>query len=144
MMKRLRILPLVTLLYLVAVYLVRYMNGTDLLLSLIDSFIHHRNFLCIRCLLDICFSKRIFQRNRVCFKSVSDQDRRKMNIFHSSMMWMERKETHEVYAVKEPLRMTEPLFYIGDFIPCRFPDPFIFSLHLISALFFHIMTFTYE
>ncbi|MGX1264952.1 hypothetical protein RKD55_002756 [Rossellomorea marisflavi] len=112
MMKRLRILPLVTLLYLAAVYLVRYMNGSDLLLSLIDTlFIVGISYASVAALMFV-FQNGFLNGILYAFRRFRSRSKKDEYVAQFDDV-EERKEIHEVYAVKEPFRLTAPLFYIG-------------------------------
>lgn len=112
MMKRLRVLPMVTLLYLAAVYLVRYMNGSDLLLSLIDTlFIVGISYASVAALMFV-FQNGFLNGILYAFKRFRSRSKKDEYVAQFDDV-EERKEIHEVYAVREPFRLTTPLFYIG-------------------------------
>ncbi|VXB24555.1 conserved membrane hypothetical protein [Bacillus sp. 349Y] len=112
MMKRLRVLPMVTLLYLAAVYLVRYMNGLDPVLSLIDTlFIVGISYASVSALMFV-FQNGFLNGILYAFKRFKAKSKKDQYVAQFDDI-EERKEIHEVYAVKEPFRLTAPLFYIG-------------------------------
>ncbi|MEW4289446.1 DUF3899 domain-containing protein [Rossellomorea marisflavi] len=112
MMKRLRVLPMVTILYLAAVYLVRYMNGSDPVLSLIDTlFIVGISYASVAALMFV-FQNGFLNGILYAFKRFRAKSKKDQYVAQFDDI-EERKEIHEVYTVKEPFRLTAPLFYIG-------------------------------
>ncbi|WP_370294367.1 DUF3899 domain-containing protein [Rossellomorea marisflavi] len=111
-MKRMRILMSVTVCYLAVVYLVRLTSGSSPVLSLIDTLfivgISYATFSAIMFVFQNGFLNGIlysFRRFRA--KSKKEEYVAQFDDLE------ERKELHEVYAKKEPFRLTAPLFYIG-------------------------------